>query len=740
MVFKRVGELWKNVNPFAGSKREREESLRAIADPDGGDRRALAKRSRMSNPGRNEVRPPTAPVPTKIEEDRGVTRRANLRPIIELGKETNMVDANGGGLLGGRISVVRNRVEFGGEVAANRALQEEKTPQRPAFPFVPMERRACDEGPSSVGPSPVQRLRSQNKDDALHRWASIGQKKKTTEAAHYAQVGYVPHEVTRSKTLHQGGGIYRTPPRKQLQNKQMGEGAKLRPGPEKHRFSPGRLPPSVMASVAFRIDGGETTHGEEGSHRPSISPAPITPHSAFFGGEKKQSEQSMVAGEADVHESRAERVSFLGGRSNSPSMEGMVGISSEEASRGGNRVRMSEVRPSSSHRSLEQTPNVGRTENEKEAEEEEMVNSFKKIDLRDLYSKQAKSARQTFGDVEIEREKEKKSIQQSPGLSVHDLEMIEKGADFARASAVNTTQTAKTLVQTWCEFQSSIKPVVEEDEVSQSISDILTDDEDGEICDQPEEIVDDGPRRFGVDLTEADYAVFEDVVKRPDGRVLSGVDNVELTAKVLACLQHGEWLNDEIMNGYMRLMQERDSTLRSSETAPRCHFHKSFFMNRLFLDENRYCYKNVQRWTKPQKLKNWGQQSQSVLDCDIVFFPVHLHMHWVLAYALLGENKIVYCDSLQGKRADVVQAICQYLKDEALDKKGEHWDMSEWEHIYSKNIPRQKNGCDCGVFSLMYAKSRSELLRWKDDWGFDQASMPALRVGMLKEFLEKKLL
>lgn len=80
--------------------------------------------------------------------------------------------------------------------------------------------------------------------------------------------------------------------------------------------------------------------------------------------------------------------------------------------------------------------------------------------------------------------------------------------------------------------------------------------------------------------------------------------------------------------------------------APKCHFFKSFFMNFLLFNDEKYNYAKVERWTTPKKLKNGGQESQSILDCDIVFFSIHLDNHWVLAAAHLSEKKIVYYDSL----------------------------------------------------------------------------------------------
>ena len=39
--------------------------------------------------------------------------------------------------------------------------------------------------------------------------------------------------------------------------------------------------------------------------------------------------------------------------------------------------------------------------------------------------------------------------------------------------------------------------------------------------------------------------------------------------------------------------------------------------------------------------------------------------------------------------------------DEAKDKKGETFDLSQWEDKALKNIPLQRNGSDCGVFACM---------------------------------------
>ncbi len=48
-------------------------------------------------------------------------------------------------------------------------------------------------------------------------------------------------------------------------------------------------------------------------------------------------------------------------------------------------------------------------------------------------------------------------------------------------------------------------------------------------------------------------------------------------------------------------------------------------------------------------------------------------------------------------------ALCfrDYLISESLDKKKESLDMSGWTDVIPKDIPRQENSWDCGVFTCM---------------------------------------
>lgn len=67
---------------------------------------------------------------------------------------------------------------------------------------------------------------------------------------------------------------------------------------------------------------------------------------------------------------------------------------------------------------------------------------------------------------------------------------------------------------------------------------------------------------------------------------------------------------------------------------------------RLYKDEKKYNYANVRRWTLPQRLKQAGQLSGSVLDCELLVVPVHQGVHWVCAVVDLANKQLFYYDSL----------------------------------------------------------------------------------------------
>ncbi|GLC61636.1 hypothetical protein PLESTB_001785400 [Pleodorina starrii] len=222
----------------------------------------------------------------------------------------------------------------------------------------------------------------------------------------------------------------------------------------------------------------------------------------------------------------------------------------------------------------------------------------------------------------------------------------------------------------------------------------------------------------------------------------NSVTEIFLPRAKLLCMEMGTWLNDEVINLYMLLLQARDTRLRRTAAAaaqaggggaaarranPRCHFFNSFFYNKLFQDDGTYNYGNVRRWTSPKQLANKLQDSPNVLELDRIIMPIHKGIHWTCAEIDLRARAVRYYDSLRGEDEALGQHLLRWVSDESADKLKNRWDTSKWSVEFPKDIPQQKNGCDCGVFSIMFADRRGA----GAPLDFRQADMPLLRIKVL---------
>lgn len=237
-------------------------------------------------------------------------------------------------------------------------------------------------------------------------------------------------------------------------------------------------------------------------------------------------------------------------------------------------------------------------------------------------------------------------------------------------------------------------------------------------------------------IGESDRERFKDLVTRaPDTAVLQHeASKVRLKGSDLARLSPGCWLNDEIINLYMRLLQERDTRLHAAgkEGYPRCHFFNSFFLSKLYKDTGTYDYESVRRWTVPGRLKAVGQSRKSILDCDKIIIPVNQsNVHWVVAVINLQKKRFEYFDSLNGEDSVCLNHLSQYLVDEFRNKRNEDRpDILKWPKVYPKDIPKQSNGFDCGVFLVLFADYLSKSAKLD----FSQEDVEDFRVKLALDF------
>jgi Ulp1 family protease len=83
----------------------------------------------------------------------------------------------------------------------------------------------------------------------------------------------------------------------------------------------------------------------------------------------------------------------------------------------------------------------------------------------------------------------------------------------------------------------------------------------------------------------------------PESDVLVQKFNVDITRRHLQCMLPLQWLNDEVINFWFQLLNDRDEALvKSGALSKRSHFFNSFFYTKV--SEGGYNFVNVRRWTR----------------------------------------------------------------------------------------------------------------------------------------------
>jgi len=237
------------------------------------------------------------------------------------------------------------------------------------------------------------------------------------------------------------------------------------------------------------------------------------------------------------------------------------------------------------------------------------------------------------------------------------------------------------------------------------------------------------PKRSRVPpLTAEELELADTSLDSGDGsEILVSRFNVELTRKQLSCLHPGQWLNDEVINFYCKLLEERG---KKSNGFPKCWFPNSFFWPKLSGENNKYSYKDVKRWTIKSKI--------DIFELDYIIFPMNIGAsHWALGAIDRKEHGFRYFDSMFSMpHKNFVPFLQQYLKDEHQAKKGKPLEgIEDWDLIMpDPPLPQQNNGYDCGVFTCCFADCFSA----GRGCAFEQDDMPNLRLRIAARVVSGK--
>jgi Ulp1 family protease len=197
--------------------------------------------------------------------------------------------------------------------------------------------------------------------------------------------------------------------------------------------------------------------------------------------------------------------------------------------------------------------------------------------------------------------------------------------------------------------------------------------------------------------------VGDDDDARREQEILATIHRVQLKRRDIRTLQPGEWLNDHVINAYLGLLIDAAEGQVMLNQRTRSSFAFSTFFHSVLLDgESEFDFASVERWTQAH-----GNRAQGVdlFSMDMVFVPVNIgRMHWALAVIKMRQKRIEYYDSLHKDGRRTLEGLFLYLQAEHLSHKLEPMDTAGWQLENVCSIPRQTNGCDCGVFLCTFAE------------------------------------
>ena len=205
----------------------------------------------------------------------------------------------------------------------------------------------------------------------------------------------------------------------------------------------------------------------------------------------------------------------------------------------------------------------------------------------------------------------------------------------------------------------------------------------------------------------------------PANQTLVEAHNIPITRKDLDTLRGLNWLNDEIINFYLQMIMARS---KETDNWPKCYAMNTFFLGKL----KNQGYSMVKRWTR----------KVDIFSYDKIFIPVHLDVHWCLSVIDLKKKGVYFYDSMGSDKDDILKVLLKYLEQEHMDKKKAPFDTSDFTRENVKDIPRQMNGSDCGMFTLKYA----EYLSRNASITFTQEDMPYFRRRMVYEIVKNNVI
>jgi Ulp1 family protease len=244
------------------------------------------------------------------------------------------------------------------------------------------------------------------------------------------------------------------------------------------------------------------------------------------------------------------------------------------------------------------------------------------------------------------------------------------------------------------------------------------------------------------DRTEFDYLIPKtelsleeearcmEISKRNSTEIVCMRFNADITKHCFATLNVGCWLNDEVVNAFLKLASRRGGNRKD-----RPHVFDSFFLPTRSRGPTGYDYSQVEKWTKNRRTR------VNLFERRAVIIPINKsNVHWCLCVADIKFKKIIYYDSMGSAGEEDSRKILRYLADEHRNKLGTLLKTDDWELVAPRRkVPQQDNTNDCGVFVSYFANTLIDYFRKEPNFPPPFAIFPFTCSDMLRLRKQMKL-
>ncbi len=155
---------------------------------------------------------------------------------------------------------------------------------------------------------------------------------------------------------------------------------------------------------------------------------------------------------------------------------------------------------------------------------------------------------------------------------------------------------------------------------------------------------------------------------------------IPMTGKDLFTLKFNAWVNDEVINYYFALLQQRNiENVQLNQ-----HYPKVLLLNTAWYTQLKTGYDAVKRWTKSIKIQRNGWSGyQHIFQFDKIIMPININnIHWCCGCIDFEDKKLQFFNSKKGigSSDEFFNTISDFLVKEYNDKNISdiNFNINEW--------------------------------------------------------------